>query len=128
MLETGQLNIHSYANRHARSVQTVQLYHHEELTAEMVVLPPGRRMEATGHPACHEVFDVVDGSGQFQVDGRTFAGTPGKCVFVAAGVDRMLYNDGDTPWVLRVTTLERVGLRDVGRLLVRTVRCRLGLP
>lgn len=126
MIETGQLNIFSYTNRRTQHVQSVPLYRCEELTAEMLVLPPGQTAELGAHPTCNEVYDVVEGAGHFTVAGRSFVGTPGKCVLVAAGVERMLYNDGDVPWVLRVTTQERMRVRGIGRLLARALRHKFG--
>lgn len=123
----GQLNIHSYKNLRSRSVQTVSLFDHEELRAELVVLPPGATVERHQHTNCHELFDVIEGEGAFLVGERRFPGGPGKCIFVPAGEAHSLHNEGDTPWVLRVTYQEQLGARHLGRWVRRTLQRKLGI-
>ena len=74
------------------------------------------------------LFDVIEGTGAFEVGERRFEGGPGKCVFVPAGTNHSLHNLSDTAWIVRVTHHEEVTLRHVGRILLRTVRRRLRLP
>lgn len=128
MTVSGQLNIHSYKNLHTQEVRTVPLFTHDELQASLVIVPPGSHIALHSHAQEHELFDVVEGSGSFEVDGRRFAGTPGRCVFVPAGTGHALHNDGDTPWVLRVTFQQQVTPRHLGRIVARTLRRRLHLP
>ncbi len=96
---SGQLNIHSFRNPHSRQVQTVSLFQHDEIHAELVVVPPGATIDAHQHATQDELFDVVEGEGVFAVGPLRFAGSPGKCVFVKAGEAHSLHNPGATPWV-----------------------------
>jgi quercetin dioxygenase-like cupin family protein len=122
MSVAGQLNIHSYKNLRSRTVQTVALFSHEELRAELVVLPPGATVEWHSHAQHHELFDVIEGEGTFQVGEWRFAGGPGKCVFVPAGEGHSLHNGSDAPWMLRITYQEQLGPRHLGRLVRRALR------
>ena len=128
MSANGQLNIHSFRNPHNHEVQSVSLFRHDELHAQMVVVPPGGTIQAHIHADQDELFDVVEGQGIFTVGELEFAGLPGKCVFVEAGTDHSLRNPHDTPWVLRVTYHERLGVRHLGRLLKRALRRKFHLP
>jgi quercetin dioxygenase-like cupin family protein len=127
MLNTGQLNIHSYKNPRSRAVQTVALFTCEELRAELVVLPPGAHITRHSHARQHELFDVIEGAGVFQVGEHTFAGAPGKCVLVPAGTDHSLCNDSSAPWVLRVTYQEQLSPKLFGKLVARALRRTFGL-
>lgn len=122
MIDTGQLNIHSYKNLHSRAIQTVALYTVDELRAELVVLPPGATVQEHSHARLHELFDVVEGEGTFQVGERSFVGGPGKCVLVTAGLRHSIHNHSDAPWVLRITYQEQLNPWDVGRLISRALR------
>ncbi|RIK55272.1 MAG: hypothetical protein DCC57_05585 [Chloroflexi bacterium] len=122
MIDTGQLNIHSYKNLHSRAIQTVALYAVDELRAELVVLPPGAVVQEHSHARLHELFDVVEGEGTFQVGERSFVGGPGKCVLVTAGLRHSIHNHSDAPWVLRITYQEQLNPWDVGRLISRALR------
>lgn len=125
MIDTGQLNIHSYKNLHSRAIQTVALYTVDELRAELVVLPPGATVQEHSHTRLHELFDVIEGEGTFQVGERSFVGGPGKCVLVTAGLPHSIHNHSDAPWVLRITYQEQLKPWDVGRLISRALRRKL---
>lgn len=127
MLDTGQLNIHSYKNLHSQSVQTVALYTVDELRAELVVMPPGATVSTHSHARLHELFDVVEGEGTFQVAERSFVGRSGKCVLVTAGLPHSLHNHSAAPWVLRVTYQEQLKPWDVGRLIKRSLRRKFNI-
>jgi mannose-6-phosphate isomerase-like protein (cupin superfamily) len=122
-----QLNIHSYKNPNTSSPQHVHLFECEELKAELVILPPGASGDWHVHENAHELFDVIEGQGTFLAGDREFNGGPGKCVLIPAGVRHTLRNDGNTPWVLRITYQERFYPRHIGKLLGRAIRKRLGL-
>ncbi len=128
MTVAGQLNIHSFKNTHALEVQTVPLFARHELQAQLVVVPPGSSIARHAHAHENELFDVIEGTGAFEVGERRFTGVPGNCVFVPAGTGHGLHNDSDTAWVLRVTYHEEVTLRHVGTILLRALRRRLHLP
>lgn len=128
MSASGQLNIHSFRNRNSHGIQSVSLFQHEEIHAQMVVVPPGGTIAVHTHHDQDELFDVVEGEGVFTMGELEFAGLPGKCVFVEAGTAHSLRNPHDVPWVLRVTFHERLGVRHIGRLLKRAVRRKLKLP
>lgn len=123
----GELNIHAYLPHLPEGVVSTSLFAHEELRAELVVLPPGSAIDLHVHPYQHELFDVIGGYGTFLVDGVEFPGGAGKCVFVKAGTPHALRNDGDEPWTVRATFQQRVYPRSIGRLLRRSIRARLGL-
>ncbi len=127
MIDTGQLNIHSYKNLHTQAIQTVPLYTVDELRADLVVMPPGARVNVHTHARQHELFDVVEGEGTFQVGERSFVGGPGKCVLVTAGLSHSLYNHSDQPWILRVTYQEQLKPWDVGRLIGRSLRRKFNI-
>jgi quercetin dioxygenase-like cupin family protein len=122
-----QLNIHGYKNLKITSTQHVRLFECEELKAELVILPPGAAGEWHSHENAHELFDVIEGEGTFCVDDRIFSGGPGKSVLVQAGVPHMIRNDGDAPWILRITYQERIYPRHIGKLIARAIRKRLGI-
>jgi mannose-6-phosphate isomerase-like protein (cupin superfamily) len=128
MSANGQLNIHSFRNPHSHQIQSVSLFRHDELHAQMVVVPPGENIGDHIHGDQDELFDVIEGQGVFTVGELEFAGLPGKCVFVEAGTPHSLQNPYDEPWVLRVTYHERLGLRHIGRLINRTIRRKFHLP
>ena len=125
MPQSGQLNIHSFRNRHTRDVQLVRLFASEELHAYLLVVPPGGHIDTHTHENKHEIFDVYEGSGVFEVEGRRIEGSPGRCVFVPAGAAHSLFNDGDAPWTLRITCQDRVYPRHIGKLVGRAIRKRL---
>ncbi|MBP8294282.1 MAG: cupin domain-containing protein [Caldilineaceae bacterium] len=125
MLQPGQLNIYSLRNPHVREAQLVRLFEGEEIHAYMLVMPPGARVEPHSHENKHEIFDVLEGSGVIEVEGRSLASGLGRCVFVPAGVSHSLQNDGAAPWTLRITCQDRVYPRHLGKLIGRAIRKRL---
>jgi quercetin dioxygenase-like cupin family protein len=127
MINFEQLNVYSWVNHHGREPQQVHLFHHEELKAELVVLPPGATKEWQGQANCDELFDVLAGQGTFHIEGQEFCGGPGKSVLVYAGAQHSLQNHGAEAWILRVTYHERLSPRHIGKLIARTIRKRLGI-
>jgi mannose-6-phosphate isomerase-like protein (cupin superfamily) len=127
MDDFGQLNIKSYQPPHLYGVHHVNLYRHEETTADLVVLPPGALISPHRHENAHELFDVIGGQGTFIVDGRPVSGEVGKCVFIPAGIQHSMRNNGDGPWTVRVTYQQRIYPRHLGKLVGRAIRKRLGL-
>lgn len=125
MLQSGQLNIYSLRNNNAREAQLVRLFEGEEIRAYMLVVPPGVCIERHSHENKHEIFDVLEGSGVIEVDGRPVESGPGRCVFVPAGVSHSLRNAGAAPWTLRITCQDRVYPRHLGKLIRRAIRKRL---
>ena len=98
MLQSGQLNIYSFRNTHTRDVQLVRLFEGEELHAYLLVVPPGAEISRHAHENKHEIFDVLEGEGALEVDGRRIDGTPGRCIFVPAGTAHSLRNTSSAPW------------------------------
>jgi quercetin dioxygenase-like cupin family protein len=123
----GELNIHVYQSHRPEGVVLTRLFEHEELRAELVVLPPHSSVPLHTHDHAHELFDVIDGQGTFLVDGVDFPGSAGKCVFVKAGTPHAMQNDSDQPWTVRITYQQRIYVRHVGKLAGRAIRKRLGL-
>ena len=123
----GELNIHAYQPHRPEEVVLTRLFDHEELRAELVVLPPHSVLPLHSHANVHELFDVIDGQGTFLIDGIDFPGPAGKCVFVKAGTPHALRNDSDQPWTVRVTCQQRLYARHAGMLVGRAIRKRLGL-
>lgn len=124
----GQLNIHSYRNQHSRDVQTVRLFHHQELRAELLVLPPGTTVDWHSHQQHAELLDVVEGEGHIAVGDGDWRAPAGKCILVMAGEHHRLHNESDAPWVVRSTLHEELRARDIGRLVRRAVRRALRVP
>lgn len=93
----GELNINAYQPPRPEGVVLTRLFDHEELRAELVVLPPHTAIPLHTHDHAHELFDVIDGSGVFVVSGVDFPGPAGKCVFVKAGTPHAMRNDSDQP-------------------------------
>lgn len=122
---SGYLNVFSYRNTHTRDIQLVRLFAGEEMHAYLLVVPPGAAIERHTHENKHELFDVLEGSGVIEVDGRKVAGTPGRCVFVPAGSAHSLHNDSDALWTLRITCQDRVYPRHIGKLVGRAIRKRV---
>lgn len=123
--QPGALNVYSYRNACTRDVQLVRLFRGEEMHAYLLVVPPGAVIERHIHENKHELFDVLEGEGIFEVEGRRIAGTPGKCVFVPAGSAHSLHNESDALWTVRVTCHDRVYPRHLGKLLARAIQKRL---
>jgi quercetin dioxygenase-like cupin family protein len=124
-MSAGQLNVYSFRNPNTDTIQNVRLFEHEEMRAYLVVVPPGATIEAHSHANSHELFDVVEGTGIFTVDGRTFRGDSGKCVFVPAGTPHSIHNDSDSLWTLRVTYQECLYPRHIGKLVKRSIKRKL---
>lgn len=125
MLQSGQLNVFSFRNTHTRDVQLVRLFAGEELHAYLLVIPPGASIERHTHENKHELFDVLEGEGVLEVDGRRIEGTLGRCVFVPAGSAHSLRNESDALWTLRITCQDRVYPRHLGKLVGRALRKRV---
>jgi quercetin dioxygenase-like cupin family protein len=123
----GELNINAYQPHQPEGVVLTRLFDHEELRAELVVLPPHSSVPLHTHDHAHELFDVIDGQGTFLVNGVDFPGPAGKCVFVKAGTPHAMRNDSDQPWTVRVTYQQRIYARHAGKLVGRAIRKRLGL-
>lgn len=121
-MPSGQLNVFSFRNPNTDTIQNVRLFEHEELRVYLVVLPPGATIEGHSHANSHELFDVVEGTGQFTVEGRTFRGDSGKCVFVPAGAPHSIHNDSEALWTLRVTYQECVRPHHFGKIVKRALR------
>jgi len=124
-MQSGQLNVFSFRNQNTSDIQQVRLFECDELRACLVVMPPGAVIETHAHTDCNELFDVVEGEGQFTVDGRTFRGDCGKCVFVPAGTPHSIRNDSAALWTLRVTYQECVSPRHIGKIVKRTIRKKI---
>jgi quercetin dioxygenase-like cupin family protein len=123
--QAGQLNVYSFRNQNTDTIQNVKLFEAEELRAYLVVMPPGSTIEMHAHANTNELFDVVEGEGQFNVDGRTFRGSSGKCVFVPAGIPHSIHNDSDGHWTLRVTYQECIYPRHIGKIVKRSIKKKL---
>lgn len=124
-LQSGQLNALSFRNIHTRDIQLVRLFRGEELHAYLLVVPPGASIDRHIHENKHELFDVIEGEGVLEVDGRKMTGTPGKCIFVPAGCAHSLHNTSDALWTLRITCQDRVYPRHIGKLMGRAIRKRM---
>jgi quercetin dioxygenase-like cupin family protein len=123
----GELNIRAYQPHQPEGDILTRLFDHEELRAELVVLPPHSAVPLHAHNHAHELFDVIDGQGVFLVDGVDFPGPAGKCVFVKAGTPHAMRNDSNQPWTVRITYQERIYARHIGMLVGRAIRKRLRL-
>lgn len=124
-LQAGQLNALSFRNTHTRDIQLVRLFRGEELHAYLLVVPPGASIDRHVHENKHELFDVIEGEGILEVDGRTMTGAPGKCIFVPAGSVHSLHNHSAALWTLRITCQDRVYPRHIGKLMGRAIRKRV---
>lgn len=124
-LQAGQLDVFSYRNRYTRDVRLVRLFTGEELHAYLLIVPPGGRVERHTHENKHELFDVLEGEGIIEVEGRRVTSAPGRCVFVPAGNAHSLHNDSDELWTLRITCQDRVYPRHIGKLVGRAIRKRV---
>lgn len=127
MLEFEQLNIYSVANPNSPSPQQVHLFTIEELEAELFILPPGGTTEWHSHANKDEILDVLEGQGVFEIEEKQIRGGSGKSVMVHAGVRHRLHNDSTAPWLVRSTSHQRLTARDIGKLIARAVRQRLGM-
>lgn len=127
MNEFEQLNFYGLANLNTRVPQHVHLFAFEELKAQLIVVPPGTAVGPHLHAAQDEVLDVIAGEGLIQIGDREFRGSFGKSVCIKAGVSHGLVNDAEALWILRSTCRERLGPRDIGMLIRRAIRNRLGL-
>ena len=74
-MQPGQLNVYSFRNQNTDTIQNVKLFEAEEMRAYLVVMPPGSTIDTHVHANTNELFDVVEGEGQFTVTAAPSAAT-----------------------------------------------------
>jgi mannose-6-phosphate isomerase-like protein (cupin superfamily) len=70
------------------------------------VFPAGEVATAHAHDDMGEVFFVLAGSGEMDVDGETFPLAPGVCVLVEAGEQHEIRNTGNGELVINYFGIE----------------------
>jgi quercetin dioxygenase-like cupin family protein len=125
-LQAGQLDMFSYRNPHTRDVQLVRLFRRRG-DARLSAGRAARRsqIERHTHENKHELFDVLEGEGCIEVDGRPWRAGRGAASLCPRAVSHSLHNTGDAPWTLRITCQDRVYPRHLGKLIGRALRKRL---
>lgn len=73
-----------------------------ELTMGMVEFPPGQSLQRHRHPEC-EVYYVIEGTGEMEIDGEYHALCKGTAVFVPGDALHSLRNTGTATLTLVYT-------------------------
>ncbi len=110
------------ASAPADGVHSQVLFSRDAFHCVLVTVPPGAAVPLHRHAHAEEVFDVVEGAGEFWLDGAWQAAGPGTLVVIEAGTEHGLRNPGPATWVLRETVSERVYAR---RAIKAALRKRL---
>jgi mannose-6-phosphate isomerase-like protein (cupin superfamily) len=71
-----------------------ELHHTPAQSLAEATLEPGQATERHYHRATEEIYFVVKGSGEMEVDGRTQRIRPGDAVLIPPGAWHTLLNDG----------------------------------
>jgi mannose-6-phosphate isomerase-like protein (cupin superfamily) len=71
-----------------------ELHHTEAQSLAEATLEPGQATERHYHRATEEIYFVIKGSGDMEVDGRTERVRPGDAILIPAGAWHSLVNDG----------------------------------
>jgi mannose-6-phosphate isomerase-like protein (cupin superfamily) len=71
-----------------------ELHHTEVQSLAEATLEPGQATERHYHRATEEIYFVIKGSGDMEVDGRTERVRPGDAILIPAGAWHTLANDG----------------------------------
>ena len=71
-----------------------ELHHTEAQSLAEATLEPGQATERHYHRATEEIYFVIKGSGDMEVDGRTERVRPGDAILIPAGAWHTLVNDG----------------------------------
>lgn len=71
-----------------------ELHHTEAQSLAEATLEPGQATERHYHRETEEIYFVIKGSGDMEVDGRTERVRPGDAILIPAGAWHSLVNDG----------------------------------
>ena len=71
-----------------------ELHHSEAQSLAEATLEPDQATERHYHRASEEIYFVVKGAGDMEVDGRTERVRPGDAILIPAGAWHTLVNDG----------------------------------
>jgi mannose-6-phosphate isomerase-like protein (cupin superfamily) len=71
-----------------------ELHHTEAQSLAEATLEPGQATERHYHRATEEIYFVIKGSGDMEVDGRAERVRPGDAILIPAGAWHTLVNDG----------------------------------
>jgi mannose-6-phosphate isomerase-like protein (cupin superfamily) len=71
-----------------------ELHHTEAQSLAEATLEPGQATERHYHRATEEIYFVIKGSGDMEVDGRTERVRPGDAILIPARAWHSLVNDG----------------------------------
>ena len=71
-----------------------ELHHTEAQSLAEATLEPGQATERHYHRATEEIYFVIKGSGDMEVDGRTERVRRGDAILIPAGAWHSLVNDG----------------------------------
>ncbi|MCZ7567995.1 MAG: cupin domain-containing protein [Ardenticatenaceae bacterium] len=102
----------------------LEVFDADAFHGRLLCFEPGQRVPLHSHEHLIEVFDVVEGTGTFHLQGKEIAASPGTTIFVPPNTIHGL-SAGSERWVLRETVHERVYARRALKLLWLAVRKRL---
>jgi len=71
-----------------------ELHHTDAQSLAEATLEPGQATERHYHRATEEIYFVIKGSGDMEVDGRAERVRPGDAILIPAGAWHTLVNDG----------------------------------
>jgi quercetin dioxygenase-like cupin family protein len=104
----------------------LEVFDADAFHGRLLCFEPGQRVPLHTHEHIIEVFDVVEGTGTFHLEGKEIAARPGMTIFVPPHTVHGL-TAGSERWVLRETVHERVYARRALKLLGLAVLKRLPL-
>jgi mannose-6-phosphate isomerase-like protein (cupin superfamily) len=118
---------HVAASAHAdgRPVISFPLFVSETFVGVLVLVEAHGSVPLHVHEHKDECFDVIEGEGVILVAGSEVRARPGTLVFVPAGTQHGLRNDGEQRWLLRETVHDRIYARAALALVWRAVLKRL---
>lgn len=74
-----------------------QFVRNESVTVKIITVNPGERLSLQTHGHRDEMWQILDGPLELQIDDRTWAAQPGERAWVPLGSRHRIANGGDQP-------------------------------
>jgi mannose-6-phosphate isomerase-like protein (cupin superfamily) len=85
-------SVESFVTKDGSAIR--ELHHTDAQSLAEATLEPGQATQRHHHRATEEIYFVVKGSGELEVDGQTRHVRPGDAVLIPPGAWHTLVNDG----------------------------------
>lgn len=102
----------------------LEVFDADAFHGRLLCFEPGQCVPLHTHEHLIEVFDVIEGTGTFHLEGKDYAAGPGTTIFVPSHTVHGLTAGGEQ-WVLRETVHERIYARRALKLLWLAILKRL---